>query len=229
MRVQSPTPLRLRSRSRARFIEEPKSKSSEPKRRSPPRVSRSPSPAPIRMQPQTDACSFWMKLLTVTLALFSGAKLLLRNLPREPHSETGIGDGPGYSPLFWTPPFRQRRNNCYNYAVNRTTNTFAQPSSIQSPLTCDTVSAAAIRDGLRPLASPDENCPGHQVFMGANHNDFHWWRKDGPDFWTHKPGVQPPRSVDANGNSITNPLEADLGKYDPCGFFCVEDSKVTIR
>jgi hypothetical protein len=58
---------------------------------------------------------------------------------------------PPFDPGKWNNPSVQRFNNCYNYANDKITNTFAQPgrgsgSTIANVL-CGTVSAAAVRDG----------------------------------------------------------------------------------
>lgn len=135
-------------------------------------------------------------------------------------------------------------NNCYNYATNRPTNTFAQPgvaSGMPFPnLTCADVSAAAIADGLCQVASPDDCdgdycvvalvvAPGPPVNPGA---DYHWYRLNDDGTWSHKPGSTRARTHDSAGMPITDPATADRtgrlpgGASSPgytqfCGYFCV--------
>ena len=167
------------------------------------------------------------------LALFNSASVFLGR--EKTNAESQLGDGPGYNPQFWTDSLTtQKNNNCYNYAINRTTNTFAQPGSFYEPFgllepyDCKSITDNARLDGLQPLPSAAAPCDGHKVFMGAYAEDFHWWRQDGPNFWTHKPGSEAPMEVDASGQKIRDPLKANLGPYKACGFFCVEDEKVVI-
>lgn len=166
------------------------------------------------------------------LALLNNAAVFLGR--DEPSAESPPGDGPGYNPQFWTDSYtRQVSNNCYNYAVNRATDSFATPGGPDGlehiwPLDCKSVTDAAMADGLQPISSGAAPCDGHRVFLGVHANDFHWWRQDGPKFWTHKPGMTPPVDVDDNGDKIEDPLKANLGPYEACDFFCVEDEKVMI-
>ena len=60
---------------------------------------------------------------------------------------------PGYLPYLWNnDPNTRLKNNCYNYATIKTTNTFAQPGKgsgrMYSQLSGPDVLAAAKRDGL---------------------------------------------------------------------------------
>jgi hypothetical protein len=56
-----------------------------------------------------------------------------------------------FNPGFWNRPEVIRRNNCYNYASNRRTDTFAQPGKgagqMYTALTCAEVTRAALADG----------------------------------------------------------------------------------
>ena len=57
-----------------------------------------------------------------------------------------------FNPGFWNDPAHIGRNNCYNYASNRRTDTFAQPGRATGHQTgvmaCPNVTAAALSDGL---------------------------------------------------------------------------------
>ena len=64
----------------------------------------------------------------------------------------------GYHPLLWNLFPIVLLNNCYNYANNRMTHTFAQPGRgagiIYAGITGALVEAAAMRDGLRVIENP---------------------------------------------------------------------------
>ena len=57
-----------------------------------------------------------------------------------------------FNPGFWNDPAHIQRNNCYNYASNRRTDTFAQPGRATGhqaqTMACDKVTAGALSDGL---------------------------------------------------------------------------------
>jgi hypothetical protein len=97
--------------------------------------------------------------------------------------------------------------------------------------TCQSVTAAAIRDGLVSVNDVSEQpSEGHYVGLciwpGFN---FHWYRKDDSGYWSHKPGSTEVRDVDNSGHKITDPSLADRGGYtDFCGYFQVIPSKIKI-
>ena len=98
-------------------------------------------------------------------------------------------DAPAYNPGMWNTPSVQPHNNCYNYANNRITNTFAQPGratghQLTQMRDCNGAGGAqpsAISDGLVAAG----NFSGH---LGAGQglyaalvvwpgSDFHWYRQ----------------------------------------------------
>jgi hypothetical protein len=123
-----------------------------------------------------------------------------------------------------------RWNNCYNYASNWRTNTFAQPGlgcgHKYNAITCAEVGRGAICDGMhhRFDCFPDSEKPRYLVALvvtppgpGA---DYHWYRKQKEGFWGHKPGSTAARNVDNSNRVITNPETADRGPYTIfCGYF----------
>ena len=148
---------------------------------------------------------------------------------------------PAYHPEQWNDANGiQFNNNCYNYACDIQTNTFAQPGNahgitlnVPDDMNCQAVSKGAVADGLVTV-NCDEGCGcskcQHQVALVISPgDDFHWYRK-GPDGnWTHKPGSTPATNVDNSNNIITDPRTADRGPYTIfCGCFCVDKSVVTI-
>src|SRR5439155_21692689 len=62
-----------------------------------------------------------------------------------------------YTPGFWNRPAVQAHNNCYNYAMNYRSDTFAQPGRISghmyTALTCANVGTAANWDGCKTTCS----------------------------------------------------------------------------
>ena len=134
---------------------------------------------------------------------------------------------PPYNPEKWVPP-AQYDNNCYNYANDERTDTFAQPGKAHGcypyPLsTCADVYAAAQCDGLVPIASGTSPTPDdmHRVYLMVWPGyDYHWYRQDIPNgMWSHKPGSTPVTDRDSSGALIYNPDTADTGPYTlRCGY-----------
>lgn len=142
---------------------------------------------------------------------------------------------PKYEPEWWNDSGTvQYGNNCYNYATNYRTDTYAQPGKASGnlrtvPISSCTDSAgyvspksAAISDGLIDTPGADNKCPrpGHLValvvapppaFGGTG--DFHWYRKGNNGMWTHKPGGGAATNLDSIGNTISDPRTAKRGSY----------------
>jgi hypothetical protein len=144
--------------------------------------------------------------------------------------------GPIYEPAWWNVPARQPHNNCYNYATNYRTDTFAQPGlasgAMYASLSCTDVLAAAVRDELVDSPNADNSCPseGHLVaLVVAPGWDFHWYRKGRNGAWTHKPGGTPVTNVDNASAAIIDPRTADRGPYtDFCTFMVVMHGHIKI-
>jgi len=122
----------------------------------------------------------------------------------------------------------QCRNNCYNYANNKRTDTFAQPgcassSSPVSTMSCSAVRSAAMADGLT-ATSADGTCPGGMdkvALVVAPGSDYHWYRRGSDGMWTHKPGSTQATNLDQASHTINNPETAARGGYtDFCGYLC---------
>lgn len=146
---------------------------------------------------------------------------------------------PAYDPTPWNDSNGvQFNNNCYNYACDIRTNTFAQPGqasgNMYSSIDCVEVGDGAVSDGLAPVGC-DAGCGcsdcHHQVALVIWPNaDFHWYRKDRDGRWSHKPGGTQATNLDNSGNLITDPRTADRGPYTVfCGCYCVNKSAVTIN
>jgi hypothetical protein len=134
---------------------------------------------------------------------------------------------PLFEPQWWNDSgSRQLNNNCYNYATNYRTDTYAQPGrangAMYAAMTAADVSAAAIADAL--IATPAKNrCPrkGHLVAMFTYEWDYHWYRKQRSGNWTHKPGTDPVTELDNANAPITDPRTADRGPYTQFGGFLI--------
>lgn len=146
---------------------------------------------------------------------------------------------PTYDPTGWNDSDgTQFNNNCYNYACDIRTNTFAQPGRATgnqyASIDCIEVGQGAESDRLAPTGC-DSGCGcsecQHQVALviwpGV---DFHCYRKDRDGRWSHKPGSTSARNTDNSGNLISDPRTADRGPYTVfCSCFCVDKAKVTIN
>lgn len=144
---------------------------------------------------------------------------------------------PLYEPTWWNVPQRQPFNNCYNYATNYRTDTFAQPGraagSMYTALTCAAVRPAAVADALIDSPSANNKCPseGHLVaLVVAPGWDFHWYRKGRNGYWSHKPGSTPVTNLDNSGLLIPDPRTANRGPYtDFCSFMIVMHGHIKIN
>ena len=145
---------------------------------------------------------------------------------------------PLYEPTWWNDAGqKQFGNNCYNYACDYRTDTFAQPGraagAMYTALSCASVQPAAVADCL--IASPAANnrCPkeGHLVALViAPGIDFHWYRKGRNGYWKHKPGSTPAVNVDNSGHLIPDPRTANRGMYTQfCTFMTVMHGHIKIN
>ncbi len=145
---------------------------------------------------------------------------------------------PLYEPAWWNDGgARQWSNNCYNYACDYRSDTFAQPglaaAAMYSALTCASVRPAAIADDLIDAPNANNKCPkeGHLVaLVMAPSIDFHWARRGRNGYWSHKPGGTPVTNIDNSGALIPDPRSANWGMYtDFCTFMIVMHGHIKIR
>ena len=163
---------------------------------------------------------------------------------RFPTLNTGKGcpkcvaaDAPAYTPAFWNTPQRQPHNNCYNYANNQATNTFAQPGrATGKPITglsCKGVQPSAQSDGLKlsaDFSTPLKAGAGWYVALVIwPGTDYHWYRQDDVGCWSHKPGQTAARNTDNSGNPITDPKTCDRGPYTDFCTYMITGKWVTIN
>ena len=117
-----------------------------------------------------------------------------------------------FNPAFWNAPAVQPHNNCYNYARNWRTDTFAQPGRAHgaqtSTMACAQVSTAAMADGLKKRCNclPPSEYPRRLMALVIDPGwDYHWYRHQRGGFWGHKPGGTAARNVDNSNALIVNP------------------------
>jgi hypothetical protein len=146
-------------------------------------------------------------------------------------------DAPPYTPAPWNDPGIVAKHNCYAYAADRATDTFAQPGRAAGlpsdlPYDCEQLRTLARQDGLVPAPDPSAPLPagaGHYVFLcltGA-WGGYHWYRQDRSGCWSHKVGVRPATDRDASDQRIEDPRLCDRGAYDrESGFFIVPPSVI---
>lgn len=144
---------------------------------------------------------------------------------------------PLFEPNWWNDAGqKQFNNNCYNYATNYRSDTFAQPGraagAMYDSLTCASVKPAALKDELIESPKAGNKCPteGHLVALViAPDWDFHWYRKGRNGYWTHKPGSTAVTNLDNNGVTIPDPRTANRGPYtDFCTFMVVMHGHIKI-
>src|SRR6476661_1451445 len=124
---------------------------------------------------------------------------------------------------FWNGASYVYYNNCYNYASNYRSNTFAQPgrqggSTLPFPPTCANAGAGVRIAGLTDACQASNNLTICLVIWPGN--DFHFYRMCINGRWCHKPGSTPAKNTDDSGNLITNPQTANRGPYTTfCEYF----------
>ena len=145
---------------------------------------------------------------------------------------------PPYEPKKWNDNANTRdNNNCYNYATNKKTNTFAQPGKktgqIYASLTGKDVCDAAVRDGLVKLANPGGGkFPKTDLCLVAlfiwKNVDFHWVRLDNTGKWSHKMGGTPATNLDNDKKEMKDPTKINLDKYKFIKYmgYCPPDIKI---
>jgi hypothetical protein len=128
-----------------------------------------------------------------------------------------------FNPTFWNTASVQPYNNCYNYASNRRTDTFAQPGRATcagtSTMQCANVSAGASSDGASQACTT--GAPRwYMALVVAPNYDYHWYRYQSNGYWGHKPGSTSAKNTDDSGVVITNPQTANRGPYTSfCGYW----------
>ena len=144
---------------------------------------------------------------------------------------------PLYEPGWWNDGGQiQLHNNCYNYACDYRTDTFAQPGRAAgnriTQFSCPGVQPCAIDDALTVSPQQAVRCPGegHLVALVIWPGwDFHWYRMGRELLWSHKPGNWPVTNLDNAGQRISDPRTADRGRYTAfCSFMIAMHGHIKI-
>ena len=153
------------------------------------------------------------------------------------------GYEPKYNPNYWNNNKNiKNNNNCYSYSVNNKNHKFGKPqpgyfarfNHIQNnQYKCAYFFKRILNDIPSVyLTSFKQKCKKgfHKAFFAIdsnkNEHDYHFYRQDTNQLWSHKPGTTNVINYDANYKIIKNPYSANRNyntyNYDkPCFFFCV--------
>ena len=155
------------------------------------------------------------------------------------------GYEPTYNPNYWNNNKNiKNNNNCYSYSVNNKNHQFGKPqpgyfarfNHIQNnQYKCAHFFKRILNDIPSVyLTSFKQKCKKgfHKAFFAIdsnkNEHDYHFYRQDKNQLWSHKPGTTNVINYDANYKIIKNPYNANRNytayNYDkPCFFFCVNN------
>ena len=159
------------------------------------------------------------------------------NTPLSPLS----GSEQDYNPELWNSDINIRdSHNCYSYAFGKIVpqlDSKAQPGYASgynhiedNDYKCKSFKERLLKDSPGSyLESFDNKCiPGfYKIFLALDPgNDYHWWRQDSNQYWSHKPGSTKVVNVDADGKQISNPYYANrnygsLNYHMPCFYACI--------
>ena len=155
------------------------------------------------------------------------------------------GYEPKYNPNYWNNNKNiKNNNNCYSYSVNNKNHKFGKPqpgyfaryNHIQNnQYKCAYFFKRILNDIPSVyLTSFKQKCKKgfHKAFFAIdsnkNEHDYHFYRQDNNQLWSHKPGTTNVINYDADYKIIQNPYNANRNytsyNYDkPCFFFCVNN------
>jgi hypothetical protein len=152
---------------------------------------------------------------------------------------------PKYNPNYWNNNKNiKNNNNCYSYSVNNKNLKFGKPqpgyfarfNHIQNnQYKCAYFFKRILNDIPSVyLTSFKQKCKNgftkafFAIDSNKNEHDYHFYRQDNNQLWSHKPGTTNVINYDADYKIIKNPLNANRNyihyNYDkPCFFFCVNN------
>jgi hypothetical protein len=129
-----------------------------------------------------------------------------------------------YNPGFWNDSYSISRNNCYNYASNYRSHTFAQPGRAHGcsfSIGCSSVHDAAKCDGLTNTCGSNATyLVALVIWPGVDYHWYHWHGAGSDYFWGHKPGGTAARNWDGNGSRLVPPLQPHNCNRGPYTVFC---------
>ncbi len=152
---------------------------------------------------------------------------------------------PTYNPNYWNNNKNiKNNNNCYSYSVNNKNHKFGKPqpgyfarfNHIQNnQYKCAYFFKRILNDIPSVyLTSFKQKCKKgftkafFAIDSNKNEHDYHFYRQDTNQLWSHKPGTTNVINYDADYKIIKNPYTANRNysayNYDkPCFFFCVNN------
>ena len=155
------------------------------------------------------------------------------------------GYEPKYNPNYWNNNKNiKNNNNCYSYSVNNKNLKFGKPqpgyfarfNHIQNnQYKCAYFFKRILNDIPSVyLTSFKQKCKKgftkafFAIDSNKNEHDYHFYRQDTNQLWSHKPGTTNVINYDADYKIIQNPYTANRNystyNYDkPCFFFCVNN------
>jgi hypothetical protein len=155
------------------------------------------------------------------------------------------GYEPKYNPNYWNNNKNiKNNNNCYSYSVNNKNHQFGKPQPgyfarynhiLNNQYKCAYFFKRILNDIPSVyLTSFKQKCKNgfHKAFFAIdsnkNEHDYHFYRQDNNQLWSHKPGTTNVINYDADYKIIKNPYNANRNyttyNYDkPCFFFCVNN------
>jgi len=155
------------------------------------------------------------------------------------------GYEPTYNPKKWNNNKNiKNNNNCYSYSVNNKNNQFGKPqpgyfsgfNHIQNKqYKCVSFFKRILNDIPSVyLTSFKQKCKNgftkafFAIDSNKNEHDYHFYRQDNNQLWSHKPGTTNVINYDADYKIIKNPYKANRNyihyNYDkPCFFFCLNN------
>ena len=155
------------------------------------------------------------------------------------------GYEPKYNPNYWNNNKNiKNNNNCYSYSVNNKNLKFGKPqpgyfarfNHIQNnQYKCAYFFKRILNDIPSVyLTSFKQKCKKgftkafFAIDSNKNEHDYHFYRQDTNQLWSHKPGTTNVINYDADYKIIKNPYNANRNyihyNYDkPCFFFCINN------
>jgi len=151
-------------------------------------------------------------------------------------------------------PYLRESHNCYSYFLNlkdpsatelckktyskknicrRSQPGYAShyPALDTPDFNCPTIMKRTLADNPNIIRTDKKSVCGPDYYKGAvvvaPGRDYHYYRLNDENIWTHKPGYKPSTHIDARGRTILDPQIADrdyggtLNYKDFCSFVCV--------
>lgn len=145
---------------------------------------------------------------------------------------------PNYNPNAWNQPGLIKTNNCYAYVLNnlRSRSKKPQPGRFAGIVkknnynSCKETFNRVKKDNPDVYKiEPNGMCKDgyYKGFLAMDPGkDYHFYRQDSDNYWSHKPGKNKATNLDSSGNRIVDPRTANRiykqFKYTKeCNFMCI--------